>query len=498
MHDTGLWARMLVRAAGMGTIGAVAILAGSLMTGCNVGPNYQRPTVQIPAAFHAPAESEQQEAQASTFADLPWWQVFQDPQLQELIRGALKRNYDLLRAAERINEARAQVGITRSNQFPMVSVNPDFSGGKSDQAFKYNIFTLAADVTFQLDFFGRFRRATEASRAQLLATEDAQETVVLTLVSDVASDYFLLRDLDLQLQIAQDTVKTQQNSVKLTELRLKHGVATRLDVLQAKQVLDAANAQIPDLQRQIGQEEDAINLLLGDYPQGVPRGKALGTETLQGWVWSESLPPQLPTGLPSSLLERRPDIREAEQNLIANNADIGVAKAFFFPQISLLGSGGGAWGHSVFAGTNIPAPPGIWSYEASLAQPVFEGGYLRSNLRNAKAQYREALIGYQQTIQKAFGDVSDALIAYQKYHQVRESDEQSVKDLQESVSVSLLQYRGGTANYLNVLNSQSALFSAQLTLAQARNNEYQSLVQLYKALGGGWMQASQPSTPRIP
>jgi outer membrane protein, multidrug efflux system len=424
--------------------------------------------------------------------------VFQDPQLQELIRTALKRNYDLLRAAERINEARAQLGITRSNQFPMVSVNPDFSGGKNDEGFKSNIFTLAADVTFQLDFFGRYRRATEASRAQLLATEDAQQTVVLTLVSDVASDYFLLRDLDLQLQIALDTVNTQQNSVKLTELRLKHGVATRLDVLQARQVLDAANAQIPDLQRQIGQEEDAISILLGDYPQGVPRGKALGTETPQGWVWSESLPPQLPTGLPSSLLERRPDIREAEQNLIANNADIGVAKALFFPQISLLGSGGGAWGHSVFAGSNIPAPPGIWSYEASLAQPLFEGGYLRSNLRNAKAQYREALIGYQQTIQKAFGDVSDALIAYQKYHQVRESDEQSVKDLQESVSVSLMQYRGGTANYLSVLNSQSSLFSAQLTLAQARNNEYQSLVQLYKALGGGWMQASQPSTPRTP
>jgi multidrug efflux system outer membrane protein len=498
MHDTGLRTRKLVRAAGLGTIGVVAVLAGSLMTGCNVGPNYQRPKVQIPAAFHAPAESEQAEAPASAFADLPWWQVFQDPQLQELIRTALKRNFDLLRATERINAARAQVGTTRSNQFPVVSVNPDFSGGKNDEGFKSNIFTLAADVTFQLDFFGRFRRATEASRAQLLATEDAQETVVLTLVSDVASDYFLLRDLDLQLQIAQDTVKAQQNSVKLTELRLKHGVATRLDVLQARQVLDAANAQIPDLQRQIGQEEDAISILLGDYPQGVPRGKALGTETPQGWVWGESLPPQLPAGLPSSLLERRPDIREAEQNLIANNADIGVAKALFFPQISLLGSGGGAWGHSVFAGTNIPAPPGIWSYEASLAQPVFEGGYLRSNLRYAKAQYREALIGYQQTIQRAFGDVSDALIAYQRYHQVRESDEQSVKDLQDSVSVSLMQYRGGTANYLSVLNGQSSLFSAQLTLAQARNNEYQSLVQLYKALGGGWRQASQASTPRTP
>ena len=474
------------------------ILAGALMTGCNVGPNYRRPKVQVPAAFHAPGESAQAEAQAASFADLPWWQVFRDPPLQELIRKALKQNYDLLLAAERINTARAQLGITRSNQFPLVSANPDFSGGKNTEAIKSNVFSLAADVTFQLDFFGRFRRATEASRAQLLGTEDARQTVVLTLVSDVASDYFLLRDLDLQLQVTQDTVKTQQDSVKLTELRLKHGVATRLDVLQARQVLDSANAQIPDLQRQIGQEEDAISILLGDYPHGVPRGKALGTETPQGWVWSESLPPQLPTGLPSSLLERRPDIREAEQNLIANNADIGVAKAMFFPQISLLGSGGGAWGHSVFAGSNIPAPPGIWSYEASLAQPLFQGGAIRSNLRYAQSQYRQALISYQQTIQKAFGDVSDALIAYQKDHQVRISDEQSVKDLQQSVSVSLMQYRGGTANYLSVLNSQSSLFSAELTLAQQRNNEYQSLVQLYKALGGGWMQASQPATPGTP
>jgi multidrug efflux system outer membrane protein len=194
----------------------------------------------------------------------------------------------------------------------------------------------------------------------------------------------------------------------------------------------------------------------------------------------------LPTGLPSELLERRPDIREAEQNLVAANANIGVAKAMFFPQISLLGTGGGSWGHSEFAGTNIPAPGGVESYAASASQPIFNGGYLRNNLRYAKSQDRQALIGYQQTIQRAFGDVSDALIGYEKYHGVRERQEQSVKDLQESVNVSLMRYRGGKANYLEVLDSQRSLFSAELTLAQARNNEYQSLVQLYKALGGGW------------
>jgi len=462
------------------------LTAATVMSACTVGPNYHRPNMQIPDSFHASSESPQAESQATSFADLPWWQVFHDPQLQELIRTALKQNYDLQLATERISSARAQLGITRSNQFPQVSADPNFSGAKTDQGIKSNIFSLAADVTFQLDFFGRYRRATEAARDQLFATEDAQQTTILTLVSDVASDYFLLRDLDLQLQITEQTVQSQQNSVNLTEMRLQHGVGTRLDVLQARQVLDTANVQIPDLERQIGQTEDAISILLGNYPQAVPRGKTLGTETAEGWVWSETLPPQLPSGLPSALLERRPDIRESEHNLMAANADIGVAKAMFFPQVSLTGSPGGAWGHSVFFGSNIPAPEGIYSYEASLAQPIFEGGYLRNNLRYAKSQDRQALISYRQTIQRAFGDVSDALIGYQKYHGVRDRQEQTVKDLQESVSVSLLRYRGGTATYLDVLDSQRSLFNAEITLAQARNSEYQSLVQLYKALGGGW------------
>jgi multidrug efflux system outer membrane protein len=310
--------------------------------------------------------------------------------------------------------------------------------------------------------------------------------VILTLVSDVASDYFLLRDLDLQLQIANQTVQTQQNSVKLTELRLTHGVGTSLDVLQARQVLDTANAQIPDLERQIGQTEDAISILLGDYPHGVARQKALGIETPNGWQWSETLAPQLPSGLPSTLLERRPDIREAEQNLVAANANIGVAKAMFFPQISLQAAAGGSWGHSTFLGQSLAAPLGIESYAASAVQPIFEGGYLRNNLRYAKSQDRQMLISYQQTIQKAFGDVSDALIGYEKYHRVRERQEESVRDLQASVDVSLMRYKGGTANFLEVLDSQRSLFEAELTLAQDRNNEYQSLVQLYKALGGGW------------
>src|SRR6202453_5244716 len=233
------------------------------------------------------------------------------------MRTALKQNYDLQLAVERVNAARAQVGIARSNQFPQVSLDPTFSGGKTDQNIKSNVFSLAADAIFQVDLFGRYRRATEAARAQLLGTQDAQQTVILTLVSDVASDYFLLRGLDLQLQITKNTVRTQEDSLKLTQLRLQHGVGRTLDVLQARQVLDTANAQIPDLERQIGQTEDAINILLGKYPDNIPRGQALGIETPSGWTWNETLPPQLPTGLPSDLLERRPDIREAEQSLVS-------------------------------------------------------------------------------------------------------------------------------------------------------------------------------------
>src|SRR5882757_3149525 len=244
------------------------VLALSFSGGCTVGPKYHKPAVQTPAVYRELQESPQGQAQAASFADLPWWQVFQDPQLQELIRTALKQNYDMQLAMERINAERAQLAITRSYLFPQVQGTGNFTGGKGQNfQSKSNFFALTADAAFQLDLFGKLRRETEAARAQLLATEDAQRTVMLTLISDVASDYFTLLQLDLQLQITRDTVKTQQDSVKLTSLRVDHGVATKLDVLQAQQVLDTANAQIPDLERLIGQEEDAISILIGNYPQ---------------------------------------------------------------------------------------------------------------------------------------------------------------------------------------------------------------------------------------
>jgi len=456
------------------------ILCCGLLVSCAAGPKYHRPAVQTPTAFRDIAPDSQQQTQAASYADLPWWQIFQDSKLQELIRTALKQNYDLQLASERINAARAQVSITRSSLFPQVSTNANFNGGKdSATQFKYNFLTLVGDAAFQLDLFGRLRRANEAARAELLATEDARQTVILSFVSDLATDYFTLLQLDLQLQITRQTVNTQTDSVKLTTLRLDRGVATKLDVLQAQQVLDTANAQIPDLERAIAQEENAISILLGDYPHDVARGLPLV---------EQSLPPEVPPGLPSSIIERRPDIREAEQILVASNAEVGVAKAQFFPQIALTGSGGGSFGRSSAFSSLMASQVGIWSYGAQVSQPIFTGGALRGNLRLAKSDNQQALIVYRQAIQRAFGEVSDALIGYEKLHEVRVRQQETVSDLEETVRISTLRYKGGTTTYLEVLDGQRSLYGAQLTLASARGDEYRSLVQLYKALGGGWQQ----------
>lgn len=460
----------------------VVLVALGSLAGCTVGPDYLKPAVPVPDVYRGASENREAQARAASFADLPWWQVFQDPVLQDLIRKTLQHNYDLQLATERIMAARAQLQVTRSDQFPQITANGTgtdgrvFSGG-SASVTRYA--TYAADATFQLDLFGGLRRATEAARAQLLSTEYAQKTETLTLVSDVASDYFLLLALDLQLQVTRQTVATQTDAVELTNYRVDHGVATKLDVLQARQVLDTANAQIPELERQIGQLEDAISILMGDYPHAVVRGRPL-TE--------QPIPPDVPAGLPSSLLARRPDISQAEQNLVAANAEIGVAKAAFFPDISLTGSRGGAAGRSTVFSTLISSNIGTWSIGTNITQPIFEGGRLLGNLRLAKSQHQQQLIAYRQAIQGAFRDVSDALIGYEKYYNVRVEQEVTVKDLQESVDTSLKRYRGGIATYLEVLDGQRSLFSAELALAQARGNEYQGLVQLYKALGGGWQQ----------
>jgi multidrug efflux system outer membrane protein len=448
-----------------------------LLTGCMVGPNYQRPKVAVPQAFRSAATREQGQSPES-IADLPWWQVFKDPVLQKLIRTGLERNYDVRLAAESIVAAREEVRATRANQLPQVSADPSYSGGKNPQngtTVNTNTLSLLADVNYELDLFGGLRRATEASRASLLATEQARRTVLLTLVSDIATDYYDLLSLDLQLQISRDTVAAQQKSVKLTTSRVEYGVATKVDMLQAMQVLDSANAQIPDLERQIAREEDALSILMGNYPEAVPRGASLR---------DQELPPAMPTGITSALLERRPDIGKAEDNLKYYNAEIGVARAQFFPQISLTGS----FGRSQIFTSLMSNAASVWTYTASATQPIFEGGKLRANLLIAESQQRSALLTYMQTVQKAFGDVSDAIVDYEKYRDQHAKEEQYVTDLKESLRLANMRYNGGTTNYLEVLDAQRNLFAQQLSLAQIRALQFQSVVQLYRALGGGWQQ----------
>jgi outer membrane protein, multidrug efflux system len=460
---------------------AAALLpAMILLTGCVVGPNYTRPSTPVPPAFRDAPPATAQEA--ASFADLPWWQVFRDPVLQNLIRAALEKNYDLRIATEQIAAAREQVVITHANQLPQVSAGGSFSGGRNalSGATRFtNVLSITGDVSYQLDLFGGLRSANEAARAQLLASEEARRAVVMTLVSDVAMDYYQLLSLDLQLRTARQTIESQTESVRLTGLRVERGAATRVDSLQAQQVLDSANARIPELEREASRYENALSLLLGNYPEAVPRGAVL-TE--------QYLAPEVPAGLTSALLERRPDIRQAEKRLIYYNAEIGVAKAALYPQIALTGTAG----VSAILTSTVAAFPAIWTYGGSIAQTVFNGGALRARVRVVESDERQALLSYAQTIQKAFGEVADALTDYRKYHELRLRQEQVVETLEASLRLALMRYRGGVTTYLEVLNDQLALFSAQLTLAQARGSEYQSVVELYKALGGGWQEQSQP------
>ena len=454
---------------------AIVLPAFLFLAGCTVGPNYRKPQISIPPAFR---NAQPGAETAASLADLPWWDVFKDPVLQKLIRTGLEKNYDVRIAAEEIIAARAQVALSRSAQLPQVTLDPSYTGGKTGTAtpnINTNSLSVTADLSYALDLFGGLRRATEASKGALLATEEARRAVIVTLVSDIGSDYYQLLALDLQLEIARQTVVSQTGSVTLTKARADYGVATNADWLQARQVLDAANAQIPELQRQIAKMEDAIGILMGNYPGDVPRGAVL-TE--------QQIPPVVPVGISSGLIDRRPDIRKAEKLLIEYNANIGVARAQFFPQISLTASAG----RSLALTSLLDSQVSIWTYAAALTQPIFEGGKLRANLHIAESEQRQALLTYMQTVQKAFGDVSDSLVDVQKYKEVRLRDEEYVHDLDESVRLANMRYDGGVTTYLEVLQAQQSLFAEQLTLAQSRGNEFQSVVQLYRALGGGWQQ----------
>jgi multidrug efflux system outer membrane protein len=462
-----------------------AVLAAGVMAGCTVGPNYHRPAVEAPQTFRAPAPLPAPEA--ASLADLKWWDVFQDEKLQELIRTALVANYDLRDAVARVEAARANVGITRSNQFPNLAASAEVATLRNSRNGQLPLPASFAPsqnrtfggatldlLSFELDLWGRLRRATEGARANLLGAEVNRKAVVTTLVSEVATGYFSLRELDSELEISQHTLAVRQESLNVIKARQGGGVATLLDLRQAEQLVYTAAATIPALQQQIEQTENQISLLLGKNPGEVIRGRSL-TE--------QELPPQVPTGLPSALLERRPDIRAAEQNLIAANAEIGVAKAAYFPQLSLTGFLGGQSNQlsSLFSGRS-----GVWNFTPQVTQPIFTAGRIRSNVKLAEALRQSALVQYEKAIQTGFTEVSSALIAHQRLRESREQQELLVAALQDRTRLAYVRYRGGVDTLLNALDADRDQFQAELTLTQIRRNELLSVVQLYKALGGGW------------
>lgn len=451
-----------------------------LLAGCTVGPNYKRPSVAVPDQYRGGAGSA-----AASLADARWPETFPDDTLQRLISTALEHNFDLALATERIQEARARYRIAGANQYPFVYAGAEVAGTQTSvigsavnppsaepQAITYA--QVGAALSWELDLWGRIRRLKESARADYLATEEARRGVVVSLVGDVAGGYFTLRERDLELEIARATHQIADRNLHLIGLRHDHGAATGLDVHQAEQFLYLATVREASVERDIGQAENALSLLLGNLPGDIPRGKP---------IESFALPPQLPPGLPSSLIDRRPDIREAEQKLISANAQIGAAKAYYFPQISLTGALGG---QSRALSELFTAPARYWTLTPSALLPIFTAGEVRVAVRLTEAQKREMLTGYQKTVYTAFREVSDALIGYDRTRQQRGQQDRLVEALKETTRLATLRYQGGADSYLQVLNAESDLFQAQLAQAQLRLQELLAFVGFYRALGGGW------------
>jgi len=449
-----------------------ALLAAAIgLAGCTMGPDYSRPSVAVPESYRNQTEP----ASTASLGDEKWPQVFQDEELQKLIRAALRQNYDVRIAASRILQARAEVGLARSQQFPSVSGTAGYSLQKLP-GFAFEFFQIVGGFSWDPDFWGKYRRATEGARAALLASDWSRREVLLTVVSNVAMAYFQLRELDSELDIAQRTLASRRESLQLTETLSNGGRASLLDVRQAEQLVETAAETIPETERLIAQEEDLISTLMGENPHSIPRGRAL---------IEQPLPAAVPAGLPSRLLERRPDILQAEQQLVTANAQIGVARAAFFPDLPLTGSAGI---QSVHLAGLFTGPSGAWNFSAPLTEPIFTAGRLRSNLKLVEAQRDQAVLNYQQTIQQAFRQVSDALTSYTKFREFREHQQALTTAAEGAANLSEVRYKGGAASYLEVLTNETNYFSAELNLSRAQLNERLSLVQLYSALGGGWEQ----------
>ncbi len=467
---------------------AALLCTTALITGCAIGPRYLRPSLTTPDGYRGQLGG----PEATSLADLPWWEVFRDQTLTELMQEALQNNYDLRTAAARVEEARAVAGVTRGQFLPQVEYQGAAGQAHSTSQLFAQIprgetrdaFLGAFHLAWELDIWGRIRHSYEAAVAELFGSEEFRRGVVLTLVSEVAQAYFELRELDLELEIAQRTVASFQRTLDLFTRRLQLGVASKLEVARAEAALAATAATIPNLERFIVAKENQLSVLLGRAPGPIPRGVSLVEELP---------PPELPVGLPSQLLERRPDIREAEQALRAANAQVGVAQASFFPSLGLTGLRGGA---SDELKNIVEGGASIWSIAGSLAGPLFHGGQILETYRATKAQWEQTKLQYEQTVLKALQEVSNAITDRQKLAEAQQEQARTVTALQESVRLSTLRYTGGFANYFEVIEAQQQLFPAENILAQIRRDQLIAIVRLYKALGGGWALYTEP--PALP
>ncbi len=463
---------------------ALAVLI-ALPLGCKVGPNYERPAVHSPSEFRRAATDTTVSSGTNSFGDLGWWSVYDDEQLRMYISEALTNSWDIKIAAARVLEAAASAKITRSQFFPTVNAGGDWQTVRSSERGPVPIphgtnpqqdfgDAFLAMPAYEIDLWGRIRRANEAARARLLESEDAQRIVRQTLVASVATTYLQLLELDLELEIGHASYDNRTNSLVLTQSREEGGVSSMQDVYQAKVLVYTAEASIAATSRQIEQTENELNILLGHNPGPIQRGAPLVDHKLRASV---------PPGLPSSLLERRPDVRAAEEELIAANADIGQAKAAFFPQVTLTG----AFGYQTVALSDLfTAPARTWQFGPAVSFPLFTGGRLTGNLNLAKATFQESLARYQQTVQQAFREVSDALIAYQRDQEFYAKQQDLTQANRDAAQLAAVRYDGGVTSYLEVLYNEQQLFDAELLLAQARRDELLSVVELYRALGGGW------------
>jgi outer membrane protein, multidrug efflux system len=447
---------------------STVVLLSLFISGCNLGPKYNRPTVQPPAGFYA-----EQQTTASSAADLAWWELFKDPVLQGLIHEALKNNYDLQLAFSRVEQERALAGVTRSQYFPQVGYGGSISGQQSTLIPNHTYYGYNFSTIWEIDLFGRIRKLNEAQRAVYFASEDARRDVRLLVLAEVAQSYFQLRALDADLEIAQRTVKSFQDTLEIFQHKFEGGASSGLEVSRAQAALANVASAIPDLRRQIVAQEVALNLLLGRNPGPIARGSALV---------EQYDPPEVPTGLPSQLLERRPDLQQAEQNLIAANANVGVAKANFFPTISLTGAFGGVSPQlSELTGTGK-----AWSLAGNLAGPLFTAGRLKNEYRAAQAQRDQARISFERAVTAAFGEVSTSLSAHQELAKAYKEQMNSVDAYRDSVHLSSVRYDSGLASYFEVLDAQIQMYPAEQSAVFYDLNRKLALVNLYRALGGGW------------